>query len=112
MGNHHKKENERLRVHVARKAARHIRPCEVDGEPAGFHSWAIQERAALGFEIFFKPDEQLAMLYKFEKTGIIPPGCEIEKIVNVCAIIERENGTVELVPAEKVRFVDRGECNE
>ena len=96
----------------ARATGRTWRPCEVDGRPARFHSWAIQERALLRFKALLLPDVQEALAHKFETTGIVPPCCDVEKITNTFAIIERENGTVKLVPAEKVRFTDREEHDE
>lgn len=89
-----------------------LRPCEVDGEPALFHAWASQDEGLLKIGVFTTPSEAENINRYFRATGIIPAGCTVEKLGKVRAIIEWPDGSVEIVPAEKVRFTDREASDE
>ncbi len=90
-----------------RNAGRSWRPCEVDGRPARFHTWASQEDGLLKINVLTNVHDADMINKHYRKSGYIPSGCSIEKIAKVCAVIEEPDGTVRLVPAEKVRFTDR-----
>lgn len=86
-----------------------LRPCEVDGAPALFHSWTLKERGILKCKLILRPENLDAIVYTFEKSGVIPSGCDFEKVSDVFAIVEYPDGSVSLEPVEKVRFTDREE---
>ena len=82
------------------------RPCEVYGEPAVFHRWCEIETAILRFDMHFKPEDQQRLRCKYEQTHTIPPGCSLEKLTDIVALVEWPAGTVSKVSPDSIKFLD------
>lgn len=86
-----------------------LRPCEVAGRPGLFHRFADSDRALLKIDVFVREQEAEALLGRFRRQLCAMPGTSAEILRNVYAVVEYEDGSVELVEPEKVRFTDREE---
>lgn len=96
-----------LAVKRCSECGKHQRPCLVNGKPAIFHQWVVQDRALLKINAFYKPDSQAERYRIFKEEGIIPPDCSVEKVKDTLALIEWPDGSVSLEPVLHVHFIDR-----
>lgn len=82
------------------------RPCTVKGRRALFHKWIVNEdilvkcRGPYSSDIWLKESEVI------RKKRMIPPHNDIEKVTNTFALVEFEDGSVEKVRVEDIRFLD------
>lgn len=89
-----------------------LRPCEISGEPALFHMWAVTDDFLLKIDAFIPADELFAINRRVRETGAVPNICNVTKISKVSAVVEWPDGSVTLEPAESVRFTDREEGDD
>ena len=83
------------------------RPCLVDGRPATFHRFAVAEKGLLLIDDAHISAECIEQIRKvFDKTGVAPDNCKIEKLCEVRAVVEYPDGSVGTVPAEWIEFID------
>lgn len=86
------------------------RPCLVDGRPATFHRFAVEEKGLLLIDDANLTDEDVKRIREaFDKAGIVPNCCQVEKLGEVRAIVEYPDGSVGTVPAEWIEFIDSKE---
>ena len=86
------------------------RPCLVDGRPATFHRFAVVEKGLLLIDDANITEKDIDRIYKtFHEAGIVLNCCKFEKLNEVRAIVEYQDGSVGTVPAEWIEFVDRKE---
>lgn len=83
-----------------------LRPCLVDGRKALFHQWCVQEDFILKFNAFLKPEQINKLREKFQETGIVDTHADPEKIKRTYALVEFEDGSVDMVDPMSVRFLD------
>lgn len=83
-----------------------LRPCRVDGEDALFHKWIIKEKVVLVFKSMIPYGTKETFVKKFDETGVIPNGCEFEKVSSNLAIVEFRDGSVEEVEPTDITFLD------
>jgi hypothetical protein len=84
-----------------------LRPCEVAGRPGLFHRFADSDRALLSINSFVNEQESEAILEYFRQQLVTRPGASAEILRKTYAIVEYDDGSVELVEPENVRFTDR-----
>ena len=83
------------------------RPCEVGLRPARFHRWLEEDRVLLHVNGFYSPEERQRLLFNYRHGGIVPEGFTTDVIRETFALVEYEDGTIEKVQPERVRFVDK-----
>ena len=81
--------------------------CEVDGKPAYFHRWVDEDKALLKINCFTRPEEQDILVRRFRSEAVLPMGTSAEIIRHALALVEYDDGTVDKVEPEKVKFTDR-----
>lgn len=87
------------------------RPCLVDGRPATFHRFAVEEKGLLLIDDAKLSEEEIALIRNaFNVYGIVPNCCKIEKLGEVRAIVEYPDGSVGTAPAEWIHFIDHGKA--
>lgn len=92
-----------------------LRPCYVKGQKALFHKWDTSERVLPQFTTYMKTgdcqrrSEALYMQLKEERITILPHNVSICKAADTTALVEYEDGTMERVQPELVRFIDTQE---
>lgn len=83
------------------------RPCYVNDKKALFHRWIDKEEVALQFNGFLlSTDEIAAALEDYRTKGILPHNANIEKIKTTLAIVEYEDGIIDEVRPQQIRFAD------
>lgn len=88
------------------------RPCYANEKKALFHRWTDKEEIALKFNGFLISTAEIAAaLEDYRTKGILPPNANIEKIKTTLAIVEYEDGTIDEVRPQQIRFAD-GKINE
>lgn len=89
------------------------RPCTVFYEgkkyKALFHRWTDKEKMVVKFNRPYHPSHMESIKRHFEEAGIAPPDTDVHIHRECCALVEFEDGRVELVPAESVIFLDSKE---
>lgn len=83
-----------------------LRPCWVNGEKALFHKWIVEEKVFLVFDSPIPYGTKEKIINKFHESDVIPNCCNIKKVMQNFAIVESENGTVDMVSPEEVKFCD------
>ena len=86
---------------------RPFRPCEVDGKPAIFHRWIDEDKVLLQFDVHLDYDNLMAIRSLFDVEGCAPAGTSIEKVRHTFALVEYQDGKVDKVEPEKIKFTDR-----
>lgn len=95
--------------HTCRECCTPTRPCEVNGEPALFHGWVMDETEVLNYSMFVQPGDQRVIRRRFDLEHVLPAGVTLEKLQKVVALIETQDGLVGKVDPGLVRFTDRKE---
>lgn len=83
-----------------------VRPCYVGGRKGMFHRWIDKEDILLKSNVYVKSDEIEKAIAKFNKTGHVPLGFEMERVKNTYALIEFEDGHMEEIPPTTITFCD------
>ena len=83
-----------------------LRPCSVNGRKAWFHCWVQTEHPYFISTAFYSREEIKEMSCRIEDMTIIPPSFKVEKITQVVALVEYDNGTVVKVNPEEITFED------
>lgn len=82
------------------------RHCTVDGKKALFHMWAETENVLLKVNALLPTNTIRALKKEYETNGYITNGFDTEKIKSIQAIVEYEDGTVDMVAPNKIVFCD------
>lgn len=83
------------------------RPCYVNDKKALFHRWIDKEEVVLQFNGFLlSTDEIAAALEDYRTKGILPNNTNVEKVKTTLAIVEYEDGTIDEVRPQQIRFAD------
>ena len=83
-----------------------LRPCLVNGNKAMFHKWIVKEDIILKFHSSVNSETKKKIKFIFDETGTVDPLVSTEKIKSNWALVEYENGTVDMVNPINVRFID------
>lgn len=89
-----------------------LRPCIVDGKKALFHKLDTEERVMLKAGTFMRPEEADSIGKEIKKRAakdkfvIFPNYLTPHKVSVTQALVEYEDGTMERVQPEQVRFID------
>lgn len=92
-----------------------LRPCIVKGKKALFHKWDISEKLLAQNTCFMKTAEEhrimdnLYMQLKEERITVLPHYVSLHKATDNTALVEYEDGTMERVQPELVRFINTRE---
>lgn len=92
-----------------------LRPCYVKGKKALFHNFYTQERVIFKNELFMKSEnrekkyQELVRSITEDRVPIIDNFVTPYKVRETAALVEYEDGTMELVQPELVRFIDTQE---
>lgn len=98
-----------LEVHRCDSCPGRTRLCVVDGRVGWFHRWVEEDRVLLNINTFLRLEEKEAVYKGFKETGVAPQGCEIHHQKTAGAIVEYEDGTVQVVDPAQVTFLDKKE---
>lgn len=82
------------------------RPCYVNDKKALFHKWTDKEEVMLKINGFLYEDKIEETVKLYREKGILPPSANVEKVKNTFAIIEYEDGTIDEVRPQQIRFTD------
>lgn len=82
------------------------RPCWVNGRKGVFHQWIEKEDTFLKCNLHINKINLEKIHEEYANTGIPPCGCELDTVKNTYAIIEFEDGKVELIPPTTITFLD------
>lgn len=83
------------------------RQCLVHNEKALFHRWADEDEVIYKSNAMVRDFEKLKQLKSlYESIGVIPYNMDVEKVRNTVAIVEFEDGTVEMVNPTDIHFID------
>ena len=96
-----------LEVKRCASCQRYTRPCMVSGKPAIFHRWADEDKALLRINTFLRPEDQLKIVEHFRDEGVCDARCSTEKVHQVLALVEYADGSVDTVPVQTIRFIDK-----
>lgn len=83
------------------------RPCYVNDKKALFHRWIDKEEVLLKIKNCFVDDsriEEIENLYR--EKGVLPPVADVEKVKTTLAIVEYEDGTIDEVRPQQIKFAD------
>lgn len=86
-----------------------LRPCYVDGTPALFHKWIVEDKSILIFNSMIAPKQKESYIKKFKKDGTVPPACGVKNIRMNFALVEFEDGRIEQVETTAIKFCDSEE---
>lgn len=91
-----------------------LRPCIVDGNKALFHRLGTDEGIVVKANTYMKPADFCSWTYEVkkelsDKNNVLPAGCELHKCSKTFALVEYEDGVMERVQPELVRFIDSQE---
>lgn len=82
-----------------------LRPCIVGERNGKFHKWIEEQKMLLKFNNTLKANDVKNLKKAFELSDVIPTYADYEIITNTVALVEFDDGTVEKVKPEEVRFV-------
>lgn len=82
------------------------RPCYIKGRKGMFHRWVEKEDLLIKCSAFLPSKKLEALKHQLEDFGVVPNGCESERVKNTYALIEFEDGHVEEVPPTTITFFD------
>ena len=88
-----------------------LRPCTVGDRKGKFHKWIEEQKMLIKFNYALKPADVISMKKSFEVSDVIPPHADYEILTNTVALVEFDDGSVEKVKPEEVRFVVKREKN-
>lgn len=83
-----------------------LRPCSVNGRKAWFHCWIQTEHPYFLSTSFLSREKAKEISHEIENMTIIPSSFKVEKITQVVALVEYDNGTVVKVNPEEITFED------
>lgn len=83
-----------------------LRPCSVNGRKAWFHCWIQTEHPYFLSTSFLSREEAKEISHEIENMTIIPSSFKVEKITQVVALVEYDNGAVVKVNPEEITFED------
>lgn len=91
--------------------AENLRPCRVDGTKALFHRWVDKDRVIVGY-----PDTILGKMGSdcmanhtktFLDISVFPPVMDKATVIkDIFALVEYEDGTVDMVEVNRIQFQD------
>lgn len=84
------------------------RPCFVNGENALFHKWIEKENVILQSNYVVRSGRLVTIREEYDKIKIVPSGFTAVKLGETYAIVEFENGLINLVDPRDVKFLDSG----
>lgn len=83
------------------------RQCLINDEiKAVFHRWIVDDKALLHVNTYMGSKAMEVIEKKFSNDGISLPNTDIKIISKTYALVELENGQVEKVDPEHIKFVD------
>lgn len=83
------------------------RQCLVHNEKALFHRWVDKDGVIYKSNVMFRDAERIKQIKSlYEATGVLPYNMDVEKVRNTVAIVEFEDGTVEMVNPTDIHFID------
>lgn len=85
-----------------------LRPCLVNEKKALFHRWITEDQMFTKFFTRLRDGELEKQKIDIETNHVVPVQNDIEKITNTYALVEFEDGAIEKVKPEDVRFLDSG----
>ena len=85
-----------------------LRPCLVNKKRALFHRWITEDQMFAKFFTRLRAEEQIKQKIDIETNHVVPVQNDIEKITNTYALVEFEDGAIEKVKPEDVKFLDSG----
>ena len=85
-----------------------LRPCLVNEERALFHKWIVEDKMFVKFFRCFRAEELKRQKLNIEADQVVPVQNDIEKVTNTYALVEFEDGTINKVEPEDVKFLDSG----
>jgi len=86
------------------------RPCEVSGRKALFHRWVESDKVIFEITNGLTVNEVRHAPNLFNNHNIIhPPGSDVKTIKSFYGLVEYEDGTMEKVDPEKIKFKDSRE---
>ena len=83
------------------------RPCKVNGRPALFHRWVEEDNAMLKINTYTTPEESAQLAKAFKRDWVCVPGCSTEVIRRTFALVEYQDGTVDMVDPLFIQFSDK-----
>ena len=86
------------------------RPCIVKGKNCLFHRWCDRENVIIKVNVMAKKEyiEGVRQTINQGNPPMIPAGFDAMPLKTTLAIVEHEDGSIETVNPEEVRFIDRG----
>lgn len=82
------------------------RPCYVNEKKALFHRWIDKDEVLIKFSTFLSEDDIAEMLEIYRTKSILPSNAGVEKVKTTFAIVEYEDGTIDEVRPQQIRFAD------
>ena len=82
-----------------------LRPCTVGDRNGKFHKWIEESRVVIKSNEMLRHDHLKRVEQFIDKNLIIPESYEFGIVTNTVALVEFNDGTVEKVKPEEVRFV-------
>ena len=83
------------------------RKCEVRGRRATLILFADEETVFVNVDTFATEENITKIADKVLQTHAVPQHCHIDKVRQVVAIVEYENGTIEKIDPSFIRFTDK-----
>lgn len=82
------------------------RPCYANNKKALFHRWTDKEEILLKYSGYICGNKVEKMVKQYQENGLLPNSADVEKVKTTFAIVEYEDGTIDEVRPQQIRFTD------
>ena len=84
-----------------------VRPCYVDDKKAVFHRWVYRDDLVISADNYLEPKNMVEVMAQIKVYGYVPTGFDyVCNKTTLLALVELEDGQVEMVDPESIRFAD------